>query len=460
MKKKSTIPTILGIIILLIGIFAGVFALRNAQVFKIGASTNISPKDIRVSNITDNSATISWTTDKETSGFIAWGTSQGDTSKVAQEDASSQKYFSHSIPLSGLSPSTNYFYKINSDGTSFDNGGIPWQFTTGVTLDTNKNSILLSGSVISATSTPEVKSLVYASVGGYLLSTLTSDNGNFVFQLGNARTPDLTNYAQIDLGSTLVQISVVAPPDGVASAQIFPQSGNPVPAIVIGQVYDFRSSPANNQGENPNVNLNLPQNASQSSKFNVTAPPSSTSSGSVILESLNEGEVITSQKPQFFGKGPGGESITITVHSQDPVSATVQIPKSGSWSYSVPTDLTPGNHTITISWIDASGITRLLTRDFVVKAGEVPAFTASQSGATATPTATPTPTVVPTTTPTGSPHTSPTATPRVTLTPTPTASGTAMPVPITGDLTPTLILFIMGVAVVAFSFAVWRIAEN
>lgn len=459
MKRKSGIPTILGIIILLAGIFAGVFALRNAQIFKIGASTDTSPKDIRISNITDNSATISWTTDKETSGFVAWGAAQGDTNKVAEEDLSSQKYFSHSISLSGLSANTNYFYKINSDGTNFDNGGIPWQFTTGVTLDASKNFILLSGNVISATGNPEVKSLVYASVGGYLLSTLTSNDGNFVFQLGSTRTPDLTNYAQIDLKSTLIQISVVAPPDGVTSAQIFPQSGNPTPTIVIGQVYDFRSSPANNQGGVPNANLSLPQNASQSSKFDTAASQSATSSGSVILESLSEGETITSQKPQFFGKGPGGESITITVHSQEPISSTLKIPQSGSWSYSVPTDLVPGPHTITISWIDISGITRTLTRDFVVQAGEVPAFTASQSGVTPTPTATPTVSPTPRTS-LNSPTPIPTGTPRVTLTPSPTVSGTPMPVPVTGDLTPTLILFIMGLAVVTFSFVVWRISEN
>ncbi len=456
MKKKSTIPTILGIIILLGGIFAGVFSLRNVQVFRIGASTEASPKDIRVSNITDNSATISWTTDKATLGFVTWGLSQGDTNKVESEDVSSQKYFSHNISLTGLSPNTNYFYKINSDGASFDNGGIPWQFTTGAPLDINKNSILLSGTVINATGAPEVKSLVYASVGGYLLSTLTSNSGNFVFQLGSARTPDLKNYTQIDTSSTLVQVSVVAPPDGVASAQIFPQSGNPAPTIIIGQVYDFRSSPANNQGGSPNANLNLPESASQSSKFNVNASPSTAKPTSVILESLTEGETVTSQKPQFFGKGPGGESIVITINSQSPISATVQIPQSGSWSYSVPTNLDPGNHTITISWIDTSGITRFLTRDFVVQAGEAPAFTASQSGATATPTPTATPTVKPT----GSPSASPTPTPKTTLTPTPTASATAMPVPVTGDLTPTLILFIMGLAVVAFSFVVWRISEN
>lgn len=444
MKKRATIPTILGIFVLLAGVFAGVFFLRNTQVFKIGADASATPKDIRVSNVTDNSVTISWTTDKKTSGFLTWGNSQNNTGRVENEGADSQKYFSHNISLTGLTANTNYFYKINSDGTTFDNGSIPWQFTTGATLGINKTSILLSGNVISATGIPEVKSLVYASVGGYLLSTQTSETGNFVFQLGSTRTPDLKNYAQINMTSTLVQISVVAPPDGVASAQIFPQSGNPVPTIIIGQVYDFRSSPANNQGGSPNADLSLPQDSTQESKFNIDVPSSTPKPTSVILESLTEGETITSQKPQFFGKGPGGESIEITVNSKNPIEATVQIPNTGSWSYSIPTDLAPGEHSITISWIDASGITRFLKRNFVVQAGEVPAFTASQSGTTTTP----------------NPNASATATPKSTLKPSPVATGTAMPVPVTGDLTPTLIFFIMGLVVIAFSFTVWKIAEN
>ena len=444
MIKKATIPTILGMIVLLAGVFAGVFFLRSSQIFKIGASADTTPKDIRVTNITDSSVTISWTTDKETFGFVAWGDSQGNTNKILKNGDESQKIYSHFLSLTGLQPNTTYFYKINSDGNNFDNGGIPWQFTTGSSLNLSKNSILLSGNIISATGEPEKGALVYANIDGYTLSTQTSETGNFVFQLGNVRTLDLKNYAQIEMDSTLIQISVVAPPDGVASAQIFPQSGNPIPTIIIGQVYDFRSSPANNSGENPNISLNLPESATQESKFNVDLPSSTPKPTTVILESLNEGEVITSQKPQFFGKGPSGESIEITVHSDEEISATVEIPNSGSWSYSVPDNLTPGDHSITISWIDTSGITRFLTRNFVVKAGEAPAFTASESGSTNTP----------------SPTASAVATPKASLTPSPTSTATAMPVPVTGDLTPTLILSIMGLAVISFSFAIWKMAEN
>lgn len=444
MIKKATIPTILGMIVLLAGVFAGVFFLRSSQIFKIGASADTTPKDIRVTNITDSSVTISWTTDKETFGFVAWGDSQGNTNKILKDGDESQKIYSHFLSLTGLQPNTTYFYKINSDGNNFDNGGIPWQFTTGSSLNLSKNSILLSGNIISATGEPEKGALIYANIDGYTLSTQTSETGNFVFQLGNVRTLDLKNYAQIEMDSTLIQISVVAPPDGVASAQIFPQSGNPIPTIIIGQVYDFRSSPANNSGENPNISLNLPESATQESKFNVDLPSSTPKPTTVILESLNEGEVITSQKPQFFGKGPSGKSIEITVHSDEEISATVEIPNSGSWSYSVPDNLTPGDHSITISWIDTSGITRFLTRNFVVKAGEAPAFTASESGSTNTP----------------SPTASAVATPKASLTPSPTSTATAMPVPVTGDLTPTLILSIMGLAVISFSFAIWKMAEN
>jgi hypothetical protein len=451
MKKKNTIPTILGIIVLLLGSLAGVFLINSAQIFKIGADVSAKVKNIRVANISDNSATISWTTDKETSGYVIWGNSEGNIDKIVNEDVGTQKYFSHSVSLTGLAPETKYFYKINSDGTVFDNSGIPWQIVTGPTLSSNKNSFLVSGNVINASGQAEKKALVYIDIAGYLFSTESSETGNYVFQIGGARTNDLRSYTSIDGTQTLLQLSVQAG-DGVASAQIFPGSANPVPAIVIGSTYDFRNLPANSQGNSPNASLSLPNDSPEGSKFNVTVPDQSQKPTSIILESLSEGEVITSQEPQFFGKGPEGTTLTITVHSETPINGIVQIPKNGSWSYAVPTNLEPGPHTITISWIDVSGITRFLTRNFVVKAGEVPAFTASDSGNITTPT--------PSLIPSGSPLATlkPNATPF--RSPTPLASASAMPVPVTGDLTPSLILFMMGLAVVVFSFVVWKVAES
>jgi hypothetical protein len=453
MIKKYKIPTIIGIIILLVGTFAGVFFLRTNQVFRIGASGAITPKDIRASNLSDTSATVSWVTEDATSTFVSWGETQGSLDKIEDESDTDQKFYTHSIILTGLKPDTTYYYKINSEGTNFDNNGLPWQITTGSEIAVNQNSDPISGSVITAAGQPSKRALVYVTVDGYVLSTLTSDAGNFVLQLGSARTSDLKNIAQIDKAKTLLTVSVQAENGETSSVQIFPQSANPIPPLVLGQVQDYRSLPPNQEGQNPGVNLELPVDATEESKFNLPDQPGSPKPSSVILESIDDGEVVTSNEPQFFGKGPGGETITISIHSEQIPPQTIQIPNSGSWSYSPSTPLSEGPHSITISWLDASGITRTLTRNFVVQAGEAPAFVASPS---ATPTSSPTPRSTPSPTPT--PRLTGTATPSATLrvTPTPTPGS----LPISGDLTPTLLLSIMGVAVIAFSFFVWKASET
>ncbi|MCX6704996.1 MAG: fibronectin type III domain-containing protein [Candidatus Woesebacteria bacterium] len=462
MRKKNKIPTIIGIAILLAGTFAGVYFLRMSQVFRIGANATAVPKDVRTGNLSDTSATISWITESATSDFIGWGETQGSLNKVEKESDTDQKFFTHSITLTGLKADTTYFYKINSEGTNFDNNGVPWQFTTGGQITVNQNSIPISGSVITASGQPSKRALVYVTINGYLLSTQTSDAGNFVLQLGSARSSDLKNAAQIDMAQTLLTVFVEAQGGETSSAQIFPQSANPIPPLVLGQVKDYRSLPSNQDGQNPTVNLNLPANAAQESKFNVSTDSGVVKPTSVILESLNEGETVTSDQPQFFGKGPAGETITISIHSEQLPPQTVQIPGNGSWSYSPATPLSAGSHSITISWLDTTGITRTLTRNFVVQAGEVPAFVSSPSGSTPSPTPTsassPTPKASVSPTPTLTPK--PTATATSSATPRITPSATPGPLPVTGDLTPTLLLSIMGVAVMAFSFFVWKMSES
>ncbi|QQG41961.1 MAG: fibronectin type III domain-containing protein [Candidatus Woesebacteria bacterium] len=431
MIKKNKIPTILGIVILLVGIFAGVFFLGMNQVFRIGADSSIAPKDIRISNISDTSATISWVTDKETLSFISWGESKSSLNKTDGEN--NAKLSIHAITLTGLKAGTKYFYKINSDGTMFDNGGIPWEFSTGPDLGISQNNLLVSGSVINASGVPEKGVLAYIEVGGYLLSTLTSDTGNFVFQLGSVRTQDLTSYAQIDKAQTLLSISIQAGADGVSSAQIFPQSANPVPPMVLGQVYDLRGLPPSQSGQIPNANLSLPENTVKESKFSIPVATGSPTPTSVILESLSEGEIVTSSRPEFFGRGPGGEKITITIQS-DPVTQDMFIAKDGTWTFSAPVDLAAGAHSITISWIDSNGITRTLTRNFIVQASENPAFTASNSG------------IFPSPTPGATASASPTASPK--------------PIPVTGETVPTLILFAIGIAILSFGTFIWKASEN
>lgn len=427
MIKKNKLPTILGLVILTLGTFFGVFLINFQQIFKLGAQGETAPKDVRVSNITDSTFTISFTTDKESRSFIVW-----DKGATAPDGPS----YTHLTTLTGLKANTTYSYKINSGGTLFDNNGIPWQAKTAAGPQPAQNSSLVSGSVITATGEVVKNAIVYITVSGNLFSTLTSNSGNFVFQLFN-----------LDPQKDLLEIFVQAGGGQVSSAQIFPQSANPVPPMIVGQTHDFRNLPPSTPGQVPSASLDLPSESESKSKF--SPPDASTTPQSqavVTLESIDEGETVTSQEPEFFGDGPGGTTLTITVESENPITDTVNVAKNGSWNWNPPAGLTPGVHKITITWKDITGITRSLTRNFVVQAGEVPAFEASSSGQTATPTPSPTAS--------SSATSKPTSTPKV------SASPTSVPVPQTGNLTPTLLLTIMGAGILLMSLITFKYAQN
>jgi hypothetical protein len=454
MIKRNKIPTIVGMFVLLAGIFTGVYLLSTRQAFRLGADADTAPKDVRTTNLSDTTATISWTTAKETSGYILWGSTQNSINKIAESDGNSQKFFTHSVTITGLEPNKTYFYKISSNGKTFDNNNLPWEFSTGRVLGVNSASLLVSGSVLTPSGIPASRSLVYANIAGYMMSTMTSGTGNFVFQLGLARTPDLQNYAAVNPAQTLVEISIEAGPAGVAMAQIFPQSANPLPPIILGQIYDLRSLEPSVSGQLPTVSLSLPGDEEKESKFSLPAITGTPTPTSVILESIDEGEIITTTKPSFFGRGPGGQAVTIAVQP-DSISDTFNISANGTWTWSPPSDLGAGTHAVSVSWIDSTGITRIINRNFIVQAGEAPSFEATPSQ-TLAPTSTPAPTPTPTTSP--SPTSTVSATPQ--STPTASASPTIVPIPETGSLTGTILLSIMGLGVMLFSIFVWKQSES
>ncbi|MFC1625834.1 fibronectin type III domain-containing protein, partial [Patescibacteria group bacterium] len=387
MKKKNKIPTIIAVVALVVATFLGVLLVNSRQVFRIGASAELAPKDVRVSNISDLSISVSWTTDKQTSGFVNYGESANSLGKIAYDEVGDSSFI-HYVNLSNLKPQTTYFFKINSGGENFDNNDTAWQITTGGSLTKQDQSFLISGSVLTATGNPSKNSIVYINAGGYLLSTLTSDKGTFVIQLANTRASNLSSYLPIDPAKTLLDISIQAGQDGVATAQIYPQSAQPIPPIIIGKTSDFRNLPPSTEGTTPDASLEVPQNLTQESRFLVPDEIATPSSKIVTLDSIKDGEIVTSTQPEFFGEGPTGTDITITVES-DPITDNVKVDSSGDWVWNLPQTLEEGIHKITITWKDAQGITRTLTRNFVVQAGEIPAFVSTPSASlTPSPTAT------------------------------------------------------------------------
>lgn len=113
------IGIVIAILLIVMGfkVFSGVFT----------RAADFEPRDVVVSNIAENSAKLSWETGVETQGVVEYGTSPTSLNFFAPE---AQKIKTHSVDLTLLSPNTTYYFQIRIGDKKYDNGGVPWTFTT------------------------------------------------------------------------------------------------------------------------------------------------------------------------------------------------------------------------------------------------------------------------------------------------------------------------------------------
>lgn len=90
-------------------------------------AADLEPRDVIVSNIEKNSVRASWATGVDTQGVVEYGTTPTALNFFAPEAAAAKI---HTIDLTLLSPNTTYYFDIRVGETKYDNGGVPWTFTT------------------------------------------------------------------------------------------------------------------------------------------------------------------------------------------------------------------------------------------------------------------------------------------------------------------------------------------
>lgn len=427
MKKTAKLPTILGVIFLMVGLLAGLFLIKKSQIFRIGANTLALPKNVRITNITDKSLTMTWTTEVESLGYVKWGLKENQLNEISSEEDSSKRFI-HSVNISGLSKDTNIYFAINSNSIDYYNNKIAWQSKTESFDIKSSNSKIASGTVLINDGSKPAKTIVYLTISNKLLSSQTSDAGSFVIPV--------SDYIENITDNTIVEVSISDGLNSISQAVIYAKNINPIPTIILNKTYDFRSLQQTGDLEAPKSSLSIPESIEISSRFEITKQETP-GSINVSLESINEGEIINTTDPEFFGSAPKDTEIKIQVESELQTES-LNVSSSGKWKWSPPNNLEPGEHKVTISWNDATGVLRTLTRSFMVQASEGPAFES-------TPSATPIKPVV---------TISPTSTPIKTAIP--IVIATAVPVPETGSLTATIGLFIMGIGVLLSSIYIWN----
>lgn len=444
--KLPRLPTILGLLLLVLGLAAGVILVQNRQLFGVKASPDQIPQQVKTTNITDKSFTVSWVTEGQTIGFVNYGTAES-LGRVAS-DKSTSPSSTHYAVVDNLKPQTTYYFKIGSGKNTFGTDGGSYKIKTGPALSSVPQTDIVFGTVNNSLGQSVPHAIVYVTLpGSGTLSGLTDNKGKWTIPLSTARTLSLSSYTSYNLKTETLDILVQAGPQEVASAKVLTGSSRPVPQITLGKNHDFTKIPPVSEGELPKSELTLPQGGTATvsgepqSGFSLDGQVSQTTgSATVKLASPKDKEKVNAQKPQFVGTGTPGTPFTIKIESLKTYSAQVKVDKNGNWSWSPPENLESGNHTATISWKDEKGQTKTIKQGFTVLAAgasSIPSFTASPSGsATSSAKASPSP--------------SPTAKPKASPTPTATPSGrvslpsTTSGMPVSGSLTPSLGIFIMG----------------
>lgn len=189
---------LLPIIILTLGIIVGLFLINQQTHLFSKASVSPEPQNIKITNLSDNSFTITWVTNQKTPGFVTYGISEslGLTTQDDRDSGSPTNRFTHHVTLKNLDPETNIFYNITSGGKVFNQKGKPYtQKTASVLNQTPPLPKTIIGKVLNSDNKPVDESVVYLSASGnQLLSSYTRNNGNWLITLNTARTQDLNSY--------------------------------------------------------------------------------------------------------------------------------------------------------------------------------------------------------------------------------------------------------------------------
>ena len=417
LPKRLPTPVALMLIFLLVGL--GIFLQNQKKRSSLGTSATTAPDQIKVSNIGANSFVVSWVTAEPTNGSVAFGEtpSLGNFKNDIRDGKTQGEYLTHFVVVDGLSPQKKYFFKVVSEGKSYGNKDVPFEITTAPETEIKKETDIAQGKIITEDGQPVEGALVLLSLPNAITqSALTDRNGYWIIILSEARTTDLRDYVSYDKENQIEEILVIKG-DKSSDAILTTKMDNPAPDIVLGKSQNFIE-----QFVSPTSTPKLRESSFSQELLKVNNSKVSTEDSELMILYPKEQEEVNNHQPEFFGLGPKDREITITVESAEKINTKSQIDNKGEWRWSPNTPLSPGEHTITVSYIDKNGIVQSVKRTFyVLAAGEsnLPSFSATPSANLTSPSPTPT---------TGS--LSPTPNLKITITPSPTPLITATITPI------------------------------
>lgn len=431
MKFPSKIPTLVALIILLLGTFFGVFLTGQNQNPFSRASTDCRPINPQVTNITHNSLDISFTTSSSCSTAL-----NIDNRLINDLYPSGQVHY---FPVNNLQPGRQYAFSFINNGATYSKD--EYQITTATQPSGQlPASNIAWGRVFNPDQTPATDSVVYLNIpGASPLSAIVTSNGNWNISLALSLNQEKDSWFNPPENIT-EDIFVISKENQVTQVIGNTSQNNPVPDIIIGQ---NRLDNGNHSVDTPLIPTVSQTQSSNNSPLNIINP--------------NDGETIGTFRPDFFGSGPPNSQLIIKVESPETISDQTSTRNDGSWNWSPSQNLAPGEHTITVSYQNPiSGTWETVKRNFFVNASDNSlAFSASSSAVHPSPTLTLTPTPTPAVSqPSPTIKTTPTATIIPTSTPVIRTSkpSTESGIPETGLTSFTFIPIVLSLIVIVLAF--------
>lgn len=387
MFSTTRIPTVLGLLLLIVVVGGVIISFESFSRLPIRATGSIQPDAIQITNLSDTSFTITWTTPTPATGALIISAPGAGATIFDERDSDGKlrPYLTHSVTVRNLKGDTSYEVKILSQGKTYMDNGTPYRIRTFPILTTNPQDMTPAyGSVVTADNQSGEGALVFLTLeGSQMLSALVKPSGAWIIPLHRIRALDGSTY--LPMQADRMNESLLVKNNGLSTSAITDTlNDSPVPVMVLGKNYDFRKQ----QGKAPEA---LPIAEAP------IAPPKilgaqTTREYTVSLVAPAQSAAIASQLPLIQGTGIPSKLVTITLGITNPISDTTTVQSDGMFRYTPTSPLAPGKQMVTITTRDAQNKPVAITHAFeILKSGTQVLGDATPS-ATLTPTETPTPT--------------------------------------------------------------------
>ncbi len=399
--SRKQIPTILGLLVLVAALIAGVvFFGEGTGVFAPRATPETTPKNIRITNIKDDSFTVSFYTEEAAPGFIKYGTEPDNFNTQVRDDrdqlsGSVEDFNLHHITLRGLEPDADYYFVLGTGSRAeFDQEGQPFHVRTTPKISTpSPETVTIFGSVALENGTPAQGSIVYVTAPDLQdLSSLVKGSGSWAIPLSQALNKAGNDYATLDEDDNIDVLVQGLSLDKKIQQRLTVSEAQPT-ELIFGQAMTTeqmesaerpeidRDRPIDDEApvkpespplqEEPGPELaddsdelaemddNISDNLKELLDEEEPLPQTSTASSEVLIGELkstdDDEKVYTTQSPIIKGKLAPNSEVKIQINSENQYEEIVITDENGEFSLdleALEASLEPGEHTITYSYID------------------------------------------------------------------------------------------------------------